>query len=78
MPAAPDESPVLHAESSCPFPPIPLIISIFRLAQTDYLSPSATRPAPAYLEVLATGLRESRGWDEDDVAAYLATVLPRA
>ena len=37
-----------------------------------------TRPAPAYLEVLATGLRESRGWDEDDVAAYLATVLPRA
>ena len=29
-----------------------------------------TRPTPAYLEMLATGLRESRGWDHHAVAAY--------
>jgi hypothetical protein len=29
-----------------------------------------TRPTATYLEMLATGLRESRGWDDVDVAAY--------
>lgn len=29
-----------------------------------------TRPAPAYLAMLAEGLRESRGWDDAEVAAY--------
>ena len=28
-------------------------------------------PAPAYLETMATGLRESRDWDEGQIAAYL-------
>lgn len=35
-----------------------------------------TRPAPAYLETVAAGLRESRGWDDDRIAAYLDSVLP--
>jgi hypothetical protein len=34
------------------------------------------RPAPAYLAMLETGLRESRGWDDAEVAAYLERVLP--
>jgi hypothetical protein len=34
-----------------------------------------TRPSAAYLAVLETGLRESRGWDDDEVAAYFARVL---
>ncbi|MCB0895888.1 MAG: histone deacetylase [Nocardioides sp.] len=37
-----------------------------------------TRPAPAYLEAMATGLREARGWDEEQVAAYFAAVLRAA
>ncbi len=35
-----------------------------------------TRPTPAYLETLAQGLRESRGWDDDQVGRYLASVIP--
>ncbi len=35
-------------------------------------------PSPAYLETLATGLRESRGWGERQVAAYLARIAPAA
>jgi hypothetical protein len=35
-------------------------------------------PSPAYLETIATGLRESRGWGEEQVSAYLASVLRRA
>ncbi|MDN4162624.1 histone deacetylase [Nocardioides abyssi] len=35
-----------------------------------------TRPADAYLAVMATGLRESRGWSADEVAAYLASLQP--
>jgi hypothetical protein len=30
-----------------------------------------TRPSPAYVAMLAVGLRESRDWGEDQVAAYL-------
>ncbi|UMG91458.1 MFS transporter [Nocardioides sp. TF02-7] len=30
-----------------------------------------TRPQPAYLAMLAQGLRESRGWDDDRIASYL-------
>ena len=30
-----------------------------------------TAPAPAYLAMMAEGLRESRGWDEETVASYL-------
>lgn len=33
-----------------------------------------TRPSPGYLAMLATGLRESRGWDDAAVAAYVARV----
>jgi hypothetical protein len=35
-------------------------------------------PAPAYLEAIALGLRESRGWDDDQVQNYLDSVLPAA
>lgn len=31
-------------------------------------------PAPAYADTLAAGLRESRGWDDERVAAYLRRV----
>jgi hypothetical protein len=33
-----------------------------------------TQPSAAYLAVLATGLRESRGWGPDEVAAYFERV----
>jgi hypothetical protein len=36
-----------------------------------------TRPAPAYLAMMATGLRESRDWDEDQIAEYLDALVPR-
>ena len=36
-----------------------------------------TAPAPAYLAMMATGLRESRGWDEDRIASYLAALSPQ-
>lgn len=31
-----------------------------------------TQPVPAYLAMLAAGLRESRGWDDADVARYFS------
>lgn len=31
-------------------------------------------PSPAYLSMVADGLRESRDWDEDRVASYLSTI----
>ncbi|SBT49177.1 histone deacetylase [Micromonospora auratinigra] len=31
-----------------------------------------TAPAPVYLGMLARGLREAHGWDDDRIAAYLA------
>ena len=34
-----------------------------------------TRPAPAYLSMMATGLRESREWSNADVKAYLDTLI---
>lgn len=37
-----------------------------------------THPAPAYLETMALGLRESRGWDAAQVQNYLDSVLPAA
>ena len=33
-------------------------------------------PSEAYLAMLGTGLRESWGWDDDQVAAYLQEILP--
>ena len=33
-----------------------------------------TPPRPAYLAMLADGLRESRGWDDDRITAYLASL----
>ena len=33
-------------------------------------------PTPAYLDTLAEGLRESRGWDDAEVHAYLDSVVP--
>lgn len=35
-------------------------------------------PSPAYLSTLARGLRESRGWGDDEVAAYFDAILPEA
>ncbi|MGB0101821.1 MAG: histone deacetylase [Nocardioides sp.] len=35
-------------------------------------------PSPAYLDTLARGLRESRGWTETRVRRYLDSVLPAA
>lgn len=37
-----------------------------------------THPAPAYLETIALGLRESRGWGGQQVDDYLGSVLPAA
>ena len=34
-----------------------------------------SRPAPAYLATMAAGLRESRGWDEDEIAGYLDSLV---
>jgi hypothetical protein len=34
-----------------------------------------TAPSPRYLELLAEGLRESRGWDDDRIAAYFDDLL---
>ena len=34
-----------------------------------------TRPAPAYLAMMATGLRESRGWDEAETRTYLDSLV---
>ena len=33
-----------------------------------------TSPAPAYLAMMADGLRESRDWDDEQIAAYLGSV----
>jgi hypothetical protein len=35
-----------------------------------------TRPSPSYVAMLATGLKESRGWDDDQVVAYVDRVVP--
>jgi hypothetical protein len=37
-----------------------------------------TPPAPAYLAMLADGLRSSRGWDDEQVAAYFLSVAGEA
>jgi len=34
-----------------------------------------TPPAAAYLAMVADGLRESRGWDDDQVASYLSSIV---
>ncbi len=34
-----------------------------------------SRPAPAYLETMAIGLRESRDWDEEQISAYLDSLV---
>jgi hypothetical protein len=34
-----------------------------------------TAPAPAYLSMMATGLRESPGWDDDEVSVYLDALV---
>lgn len=34
------------------------------------------RPSAAYLAMLETGLRESRGWDDASISAYFERVLP--
>lgn len=34
-----------------------------------------TRPRPAYLAMLAEGLREAHGWDEEAIADYFASVV---
>lgn len=36
-----------------------------------------TTPSPAYLEHVRTGLRESRGWDDAEVDAYVDRFLPQ-
>ena len=36
-----------------------------------------TRPAPAYLATMATGLRESRAWDDGQISRYLDGLVPR-
>jgi hypothetical protein len=37
-----------------------------------------TQPSPAYLEMVAVGLRESRDWDDEQVAAYLQSITEPA
>jgi hypothetical protein len=36
-----------------------------------------TRPTDVYLATVAEGLRESRGWDDERIAAYLSALTPR-
>jgi hypothetical protein len=33
-----------------------------------------TQPSEQYLAMLAAGLRESRGWDDEQVASYIASI----
>jgi hypothetical protein len=33
-------------------------------------------PSQAYLSMLETGLRESRGWQDDEVAEYFEAIVP--
>jgi hypothetical protein len=35
-----------------------------------------TTPTAAYLATVAQGLRESRGWDDERIASYFASILP--
>jgi len=35
-----------------------------------------TRPRPAYLAMLAEGLREAHGWDEEQIEEYFASLVP--
>lgn len=35
-----------------------------------------TRPRPAYLAMLAEGLREAHGWDEEQIEGYFASLAP--
>ena len=35
-----------------------------------------TRPTPAYLAMMAEGLRESRDWDDEQIAGYLDSIAP--
>jgi hypothetical protein len=34
-----------------------------------------TRPSEAYLSVMREGLRESRGWGDDEISAYLSEII---
>ena len=34
-----------------------------------------TVPSPAYLSMVADGLRESRGWDDEQIASYLDSIV---
>ena len=36
-----------------------------------------SRPAPAYLAMMAIGLRESRDWDDEQISAYLDSLVTR-
>jgi hypothetical protein len=36
-----------------------------------------TRPTEAYLATVRDGLRQSRGWDDERIASYLAAIVPR-
>ena len=35
-----------------------------------------SEPSPYYLATVARGLRESRGWDDQRIASYFASILP--
>ena len=35
-----------------------------------------TAPSEAYLAMLETGLRESRGWGDEEVADYFDAIVP--
>jgi len=35
-----------------------------------------TAPSPDYLATVAEGLRESRGWDDEQIASYFSSILP--
>lgn len=45
-------------------------------APHGYDAVAHTRPTAAYLAMLSRGLRESRGWDEDEIAKYFAVRVP--
>jgi hypothetical protein len=49
-------------------------VPLLTITNGDVSALTPTPPSNAYLRAIATGLRESHGWDDDRIAAYLASV----
>ena len=49
-------------------------VPLLTITNGDVPALPPTPPSSAYLRAIATGLRESHGWDDDRIEAYLASV----